>query len=97
MGPVAWRERARRIDVRHPSRFAQRLLDDLSQQRRFPTPACADNFRQSPAWQPAARQPSVEGFHTRGQRLNIGASRGGERKGKKIDERLWEHLSSVSL
>ena len=96
MGPVAWRQRAHRIDVRDPSRFAQRLLDDLSQQRCFPAPASADNFCQTPTWQPAARQPCIEGFHARGQRLNIGASRSGERegKGKKIDERLWEHLES---
>lgn len=92
MGPVPWRERARRIDVRHPSGFAQRLFYDLSQQRRFPTPSSPDNFCQSTTWQPAARQSGVERFHTGGQRADIGASRGGKREGEKIDEGLWKHL-----
>jgi hypothetical protein len=91
MGPIAWRKRASRIDVRHPSRFAQRLLDDLSQQRRFPAPTRADNLRQATARQPTARQTGIERFHTRAQRANIGASGSGERERKKIDERLWQH------
>ena len=97
MSPVSWRERAGRIDVRYPSRFAQRLLDDLSQQRRFPAPTRPDNFRQSPSRQPAAGQPFIERFHTCCQRADVGSCGSGKRKGegegkgKKIDERLWDH------
>ena len=91
MRPVPRRERARRVDIRHPSGVLERLADDLAQERRFPTPARAENFRQSPSRQPTPREPRVECLDTRRQRTSFSACWGGKRVRKKIDQRLWKH------
>jgi hypothetical protein len=65
--PVLWRERARRVHVRHRAALAQRRRHELAHERRPAAAAGADHLRQAPARQTAAGQQAVERGETGGK------------------------------
>jgi len=86
--PITGRQRARGVDVRHPSCPRERFLHHPPEQRRRSAPMRAHDLRQPPPRHSSPWQCVVERLHTRWQGESLGARDGAGRgrKGKKIEE-----------
>jgi hypothetical protein len=93
MRPVAWRERPGGIDVRHPTRPAQRFLHQSTEQRRHPAPLCSHDLCEPASRKATPAEHRIQLLEPRRKRGGNGGRRrdeGGRRR-EEIDERLREH------
>lgn len=78
-GPIARREGARAVHVRHPAPGRQRAGRELPHQRGTPAAACSHDLGEAPAREATVREGLVERGEARGDRRYPGARRRDER------------------